>query len=939
MRNIVVAFIVLIMAAMLSIAVTAQVSAECEAGFRLFDHELLVSDAVCIPESPERIAALDRFSFEMMLALGVEPVAASSFALALTRDLPYLEDLVVDVVDLGQPPNIELLLDTQPDLILSITGYGEYEQLAGIAPTVQIDFAESGAWQAVADAFGQAAGLEAETAQIVSDYEARLNIFAETVGDPSALAVSVIRVRPDSINIYTTDHTSSFLGVILGDAGLAVPEQQAELAETTDFVGDISIEQLPLIDADVLLIWTFATNDDAAANASTALDELRANPLWSAIPVVQNNETHVVGGYWIGSSYHAAHAVIDDLFTYVADVDPAEVAPNPLVNSTDQEVAAACEAGFRLFDHEYLATEPVCIPEDPQRVITLDQGIMTNLIALGAPPVGVHDWGVRDFAPYVNSEMVVSVGTTEGPSLERMLTLDPDLIVAKVGHIDWYGEDFIATLQEIAPVILTDTDTVTWEEEFLLHGAMLNQADAAQSLLDAYTQRLAEFREVTANQDTTIAIIRSRADAFNIYVGDYFIVDVVQEAGLRFPEPFADLPSPNSISLEEIDMLDSDYLFVMVRNEDEGDYFREASEGPLWAFLPAVQQDQVYQVDWSTWVAGWNIVGAHLVVDDLFGYFTDTTSTTPNPFADLLTGTYAPADMSQAVCEMGFRDVIDATGAVVCLPEEPQRIVALSEVDIDALLALGVDPIAVTNGRGQAAPPRYLSASLPESVVSTGTFFQPNLEIILEQQPDLILFAGFTDPDVLAQLNVIAPVYNAATFAESWQVHLTRLGEALGMNDEVAAIIGNYEMRVSGLRELLGSDVAGEFVVARWAAEGPQIMAPRTLSSSILMDLGFTPPVNIPELQEGHAHTPPLSLEALDIVDVDWAFVGTLQGEGDAVDALDETLESPLFQSLNIVRNNRVFVVDGSIWTSVGGFIGAMAILDDIEAAMLGDAS
>lgn len=317
-------------------SVVAQEAVTCEPGFRLFEHELLVSDPVCIPENPARIAALDRFSFETMLALDIDPVAASSFALSLTRDLPYLEERVADVIDLGQPPNIELLLDAQPDLILSISGYGEYEQLASIAPTVQIDFADSGQWQSVAEAFGQAAGLEAEAAQLLADYEERLAMFADVVGDPAQIEVSVVRVAPDYISIYSVDHTSSFLGVILGDAGVAIPAQQAALAEETDFVGDISIEQLPLVNGDAVLIWTFATSDEVAANAAAALEDLRENPLWRTLPAVQNDAVAIVGGYWIGSSFHAAHAVIDDLFMFVAGVDASEAAPNPLIPASDE---------------------------------------------------------------------------------------------------------------------------------------------------------------------------------------------------------------------------------------------------------------------------------------------------------------------------------------------------------------------------------------------------------------------------------------------------------------------------------------------------------------------------------------------------------------------------------------------------------------------------
>lgn len=317
---------------------------DCEPGLRPFDHDLLVTGVVCIPENPQRIAALDRFSFETMLALGVQPVAASSFALSLTRGLPYLQEQTADVADVGQDPNLELLLQLQPDLILTTSGYGEYEQLAAIAPTVQIDFANSGQWQSVAEVFGLAAGLETETAQLFADYQARLAAFAEVVGTPGDIEVSVVRVAPDYISLYSQDQTSSFLGVILGDAGLAIPQAQADvIAADSSFDGTITLEQLPLVNADVLLLWTFATSDEVAANAQSALEALRASPLWSTLSVIQNDAAHVVGGYWIGSSYHAAHAVIDDLFTYVARTDPADAAANPLRPVMTPESEATAE--------------------------------------------------------------------------------------------------------------------------------------------------------------------------------------------------------------------------------------------------------------------------------------------------------------------------------------------------------------------------------------------------------------------------------------------------------------------------------------------------------------------------------------------------------------------------------------------------------------------
>jgi len=609
----------------------AQDTAACEDGFRPFVD--VTGEPVCVPEVPERIVAIhDINAGVQVLSLGGPLVGMASREDGFRADVARYFDLE-EIVDVGgvYEPNLERILELQPDLIVHEGFDGQLflvddEMLAtlqAIAPVVAID-AFRPVEEVMADyqeLLGEAATIALEDQQ--ETFNDLLTDIEDILGDDwQNVTASFVDIANDG-NLQIWGPTALVPLDILTRVGVIwVPiQQEAGSEENGGYIGGFSLERIDELNADLTLVDVRFTPDTVD------------NPLYQQLTAVQAGQVIILDEPFSGThypNYIATAELLLDGLTALDDID------TDLVD--EPEATADCDAGFRLFEHEYLATEPVCIPEEPQRVIALDQGIMTNLIALDAPPVGVHDWGVRDFAPYVNSEMVASVGTAEGPSLERMLALAPDLIVAKVGHIDWYGEDFIATLQEIAPVILADTDTVTWEEEFLLHGAMLNQADAAQSLMDAYTQRLAEFREATADQDNTIAIIRSRADAFNVYVGDYFIVDVVEEAGLRFPEHFAELPSPNSISLEEIDMLDSDYLFVMVRNEDEGEYFREASEGPLWAFLPAVQQDQVYQVNWSTWVAGWNIIGAHLVVDDLFGYFTDTTSATPNPFADLVAG-------------------------------------------------------------------------------------------------------------------------------------------------------------------------------------------------------------------------------------------------------------------------------------------------------------
>src|SRR5690606_41647420 len=64
----------------------------------------------------------------------------------------------------------------------------------------------------------------------------------------------------------------------------------------------------------------------------------------------------------------------------------------------------------------------------------------------------------------------------------------------------------------------------------------------------------------------------------------------------------------------------------------------------------------------------------------------------------------APTPVSQA--QGATRIVVDARGTEVTVPAQPKRIVALSEADLDSLLALGVKPVGTVQGRRHAGTPR-----------------------------------------------------------------------------------------------------------------------------------------------------------------------------------------------------------------------------------------
>lgn len=281
------------------------------------------------------------------------------------------------------------------------------------------------------------------------------------------------------------------------------------------------------------------------------------------------------------------------------------------------------------------------------------------------------------------------------------------------------------------------------------------------------------------------------------------------------------------------------------------------------------------------------------------------------------------------------RAVTDAYGKTVQVPLRAQRIVALSEPDLDALLALHIVPLGATRGRGQNDFPSYLARDKAQelrNIAKVGNFASPVLELVLQLQPDLILAGGIADPELLTQLSKIAPVFVSFQAGEAWQQGLQRTAQALGQTEQAQQHIKNYQQQVQQLRQRLGTHAHAKVSVVRWNPQGPAFMQAHSFASLVLQDLQLSRPAA--QMQPGSAHSQPLSLEALHMIDGDWLFIGTLGGQASAQQALATARNTPAFARLQAVKAGQVVSVDGSLWTGPGGLLAARALLADVEKAM-----
>lgn len=301
--------------------------------------------------------------------------------------------------------------------------------------------------------------------------------------------------------------------------------------------------------------------------------------------------------------------------------------------------------------------------------------------------------------------------------------------------------------------------------------------------------------------------------------------------------------------------------------------------------------------------------------------------------------------MSTAATET--RMVTDASGQEVALPLEPTRVVTLSEPTTDNALALGITPVGAVSGRGQSGVAAYL-ADRAGDVPILGSVGTPNLEAVGAAHPDLILVDGTSvksdDTDTLNALKQIAPVFYTAHSGDDWRETFTRTADALGVTDEASTKLADFDAHVAAVSSRLndGGYLDQTYSVVRWQGDSAGLILKELPAGQALSALGMKRPAN--QDRNGEGHSEPVSLENIDQIDADWIFFGTLgkssvnnpsaggtTGVEASEAALAEARASVGFDSLAAVRAGHVIPVDGSLWTSTGGYLLMEGIVANIE--------
>ena len=249
------------------------------------------------------------------------------------------------------------------------------------------------------------------------------------------------------------------------------------------------------------------------------------------------------------------------------------------------ELTAPCFASHTLTDE---MGRKVIVPDHPHRVICLMPSVTDTVFALGA---GDDVVAISDYTKYPAAALAKpSVGDLIKPSIERILSLHPDLVIGFQGP-----KDVTDQLERAGvPVFLVNPHGI----EGILHsvatmGLALNRTPQADALVQSLEQRINAVKARSRGQPGPRVFMPIWYDPITTIGKSAFITEIIAAAGGRSVTD--DLPTEwPTISLEVVLERAPDALLLVRGGKTT---LQVLENRPGWGSMKAVKEHRAYYVD------------------------------------------------------------------------------------------------------------------------------------------------------------------------------------------------------------------------------------------------------------------------------------------------------------------------------------------------------
>lgn len=559
----------------------AETVTETGAETRTFEHAFGVAE---IPAHPERVAVLNNIALDAAMLTGITPVIAR-----IARQMPWRDDVDAIETQVGYEIDVELLVSLAPELILdgaydgSLFSGIDLALLEEIAPLVAYEFTNDLEWPEYFLFFADTLNHLEEAEQVLARYEERVAELQEQLGDDPP-SVALLRVSIDAVWDYSA---VGFVARIFQDLGLPA------WAEGGD---DFSLERVGEIDADVIYLYG-SENDPAELQAE--MDEITSSPVWQSVPAVQAGNSHAMESYWFGFGPTEAMLVLDDLERTLLGLAGSDSASPTASDGASTEDAGS--SATRSLETPFGVVE---VPANPQRVVALaEEFMLADLLDLGIQPIASTSslpdgFYALDQFDTSNIEQLSNMEI----DVERLVALQPDLIISYSWLVEEVGFDL---LSQLAPTVAIDN--TDYRAAYVSIAATFGLEERAEERLAEYDTTAEALGEELGASDRTasVATIYPGASDVTLWLGGSAdLPQALLDMGFTL-EPSTEAVEPTGslnrayISLEQVDLITGDDLFMMQSEniEGEAETLEEMTSTDLWQHIPAVVADRVHFLD------------------------------------------------------------------------------------------------------------------------------------------------------------------------------------------------------------------------------------------------------------------------------------------------------------------------------------------------------
>ncbi|WP_072690886.1 iron-siderophore ABC transporter substrate-binding protein [Rhodococcus marinonascens] len=258
------------------------------------------------------------------------------------------------------------------------------------------------------------------------------------------------------------------------------------------------------------------------------------------------------------------------------------------------------------------------------------------------------------------------------------------------------------------------------------------------------------------------------------------------------------------------------------------------------------------------------------------------------------------------------------------VPSDPQRIVVLDSAALDAVCSLGLweRVVGAAVGDGDTAQPSYLGTGI-SNIASIGPVDHPNVDLVAQANPDLILGSSPAADDLYTAISAVAPTVYVGSDPVFWKTQFLLAGDALGRADAARAQLEQYQQDAAQLGIDIDSSQTQASVV-RFDSDGLYIQGPASFAGQVLADAGVRRPAY--QDLDGSA-TAALPDDELEQVEGDLVYV-IFDDESKA--HAEDVMSGKDWENLGAAEDGRVFAVADGIWSG-NGLVAARAVLTDLR--------